>query len=107
MLKNETDAVTFACKATGDPVPNISWYFNGTIINGEDTSKHKISSSKNDITITSLLTIMNLQSSNAGIYTCEAENFIGSHESFGILTINGKYMYIHAEVCVIILYHNL
>ena len=42
--------------------------------------------------ITSLITILIAQSSNAGIYTCEAENFLGTDKSFGILTVNGEYL---------------
>ena len=92
MLENETDSVTFTCKATGDPVPAISWYFNGTMINISDTSKYNVVSSINGLIITSLLTIMNLQSSDAGIYMCEGENFIGPDQSYGILTVNGKHV---------------
>ena len=92
MLRNETDSVTFTCKATGDPVPNIRGYFNGAMIKISDISKYNVSSSINSIIITGSLTIMNLQSSDAGIYICEAENFIGSDQSFGILTINGKHV---------------
>ena len=92
MLENETHSVTFTCKPPGDPVPIISWYFKGAMINISDTSKYNVFSSINALTITSLLTIMNLQSSDAGIYVCEAENFIGSDLSFGILTVNGKYL---------------
>ena len=92
MLENETDSVTFTCKATGDPVPTISWYFSGAMINISDTRKYNVFSSINGIIVTSSLTIMNLQSSDAGIQVCEAENFIGSDQSFGILTVNGKYI---------------
>ena len=92
MLENETHSVTFTCKATGDPVPTLSWYFNGAMINISDISKYNVSSSINGLIITSLLTIMNLQSSDAGIYICEGKNFIGSDQSFGILTVNGKHV---------------
>ena len=92
MLENETHSVTFTCKATGDPVPTIRWYFNGAMTNMSDTSKFNVSSSINGLIFTSLLAIMNLQSSDAGIYVCEAENFIGSDQSFGILTVNGKHV---------------
>ena len=95
MLENETDSVTFTCKATGDPVPTISWYFSGAMINISDTRKYNVFSSINGIIVTSSLTIMNLQSFDAGIHVCEAKNFIGSDQSFGILTVNGK----HIDMC--------
>ena len=90
MLENETNPVTFSCQATGEPVPTITWYFDGAVINVSDTSQYNVSSSTNGTFITSLLTVLYTQSSDAGIYTCEAENFIGTNRSFGILTVNGK-----------------
>ena len=60
------------------------------MINVSDESEYRVSSSSDDIVITSYLTIMNAQSYDAGIYTCEAENFIGNDSSSGVLTINGK-----------------
>ena len=89
MLENETNPVTFSCQATGDPVPVINWYFNGAMINVSDANKYNISNSLNGIVVSSSLTVMNAQSSNAGIYTCEAENFIRTVSSSGTLTING------------------
>ena len=62
------------------------------MINVSDESEYRVSSSMNDTVITSLFTILYAQSYDAGIYTCEAENFIGNDSSSGILTINGKYM---------------
>ena len=90
LLENETNPVTFSCQAISEPVPTISWYFNDTMINVSDTSKYNVSSTVNDTEITNLLTILNTQSSDAGIYTCEAENFLGTNRSYGILTINGE-----------------
>ena len=90
VLENETNPVTFSCQAVGEPIPNISWYFDGTMINVSDTSTYNDSNSINSTEVTSLLTILNTQSSDAGIYTCEAENFLGAVRSSGILTVNGE-----------------
>ena len=92
MLENETIPVTFSCQATGEPVPTIIWYFDGVMINVSNTSKYNVTSSTNDTMIANIITIMNTQSSDAGIYTCEAENSLGTSRSFGILTINGQYL---------------
>ena len=49
--------------------------------------------------VVSSLTITNAQSSDVGTYTCHAENIIGSDRSFGILTINGKYVnYVYIKI---------
>ena len=90
LLDNDTNTVTFSCQATGEPVPNISWYFNDVMINVSDVSKYNISNSSNGTIVTSLLTIVNIQSSDVGTYVCMAENIIGADRSSGILTINGK-----------------
>ena len=61
------------------------------MINASDETKYNISDSANGTAVTSLLTIMNAQSSDVGTYICYAENIIGSDSSYGILTVNGKY----------------
>ena len=90
MLENETNPITFSCQAIGEPVPNISWYFNVELIDVSNASKYIISNSSNKTMVISLLTIMNTQSSDVGRYTCFAENIIGSDQSSGVLTVNGK-----------------
>ena len=90
MLENETNPITFSCQATGEPVPTISWYFNGVMVNVSDTSKYNKTSSVNETSVESFLTIMNAQSSDVGTYTCQAENILGIDRSYGILTVNGK-----------------
>ena len=87
--QNEGDTASFTCQATGEPVPTISWYFNGAIlVNGME---HMISiMALNTTTINSTLTIMNVQSSDVGTYTCDATNIISTDTSSGVLTVNGK-----------------
>ena len=90
LVENETDPVTFSCQATGEPVPNISWYFNSIAINSSNSSKYNISNSINITLITSVFTIINTHSSDVGTYTCYANNIFGDDQNSGILTINGK-----------------
>ena len=93
MQENEINPVTFSCQAIGEPVPVIIWYFDGVMINISNAKKYStnISNSINGTitSITNSLTIMNIQSSDVGMYTCFAKNIIGSDQSFGILTVNG------------------
>ena len=86
--QNEGDTASFTCQATGEPVPTISWYFNGVLlVNGIE---HMISvMSSNTTTINSTLTIMNVQSSDVGTYTCNATNVLSTDNSSGVLTVNG------------------
>ena len=87
--QNEGDTASFICQATGEPFPTISWYFNGNLlVNGME---HMISMmSLNTTTINSTLTIMNVQSSDVGTYTCNATNVVSSDTSSGVLTVNGE-----------------
>ena len=76
--------------ATGEPVVTISWYFNGVPVNETNTMKYTISMSSNATTNSSTLTIMNVQSSDVGTYTCNATNVLSSDTSSGVLTVNGE-----------------
>ena len=86
--RNEGENAFFTCQATGEPVPTISWYFNNTLLaNGTEYTISEMS--VNTTTINSTLTIMSVESSDVGTYTCNATNVIFSS---GVLTINGEFI---------------
>jgi len=90
---NDGDTALFTCQATGNPIPNISWYFNGVPVKKDNATKYNIMISEmslNSIAKSSTLTIMNVQSPDIGTYTCEAINFASTDTSSGVLTIKGK-----------------
>ena len=87
-MESGKNPVTFTCRATGAPLPSLSWYYNGNKINPSEAFEISISASGETV-VESSLTIINPQSSDVGTYTCQAENNIGSAESSGMLT-NGK-----------------
>ena len=91
-VRNQAENVTFLCQAVGEPVPDISWYFNGVMINVSDnSSKYMIMSRSLNITTTeNTLTVYNVTSSDVGTYTCNSSNFVGSVTSSGILTVTSK-----------------
>ena len=92
--RNESDTASFTCQATGEPVPTISWYFNGDLlVNGME--RMILVTSLNSTTNSSTLTIMNIQSSDVGTYTCNATNVVSNDTSSGILTVNGESVCIH------------
>ena len=87
-IQDEGDIAFFTCQATGEPVPTISWYFNGALLT--DGATHTISeTSVNTTTISSRL-IMSVQSSDVGTYTCNATNVVSSDTSSGVLTVIGE-----------------
>ena len=99
-LENETNYIQFVCQAIGVPVPNITWSFNGVMVNLSDSFKYNSSSMYlNESIIESTLSLRNTESSDVGRYTCVASNIIGTDRSFGVLTVNGKYTYVYARKC--------
>ena len=85
-------SASFNCQVTGEPVPIIRWYFNGTLVDEVNIMKYTISVMLlNDNSISNTLTIMNVALSDAGTYTCNATNVISSDTSSGVLTVFGEY----------------
>ena len=90
---NEFQNVDFTCKATGEPVPSINWYFDGGMINVSDnSSKYMIVSRSLNITTTeNTLTVYNVTSSDVGVYSCIATNLVGNDSNSGHLLVNGEF----------------
>ena len=95
-IRDQMESVTFLCQAVGEPVPDISWYFNDVMINiSDNSSKYMIVSRSLNITTTeNTLTVYNITSSDVGTYTCNASNIIGSVTSSRILTVTSEFLYI-------------
>ena len=90
-VQDEGGTASFTCQATGGPVPTISWYFNGAPVDEANMMKYTISETTvNTTTINSTLTIMSVESSDVGTYTCNATNVVSSDTSSGVLTVNGE-----------------
>ena len=106
LLENETNNIQFVCQAIGVPVPHIRWFYNGVMVNLSDSSKYNSSSlCLNESIIESALNIINAESSDIGIYACQAENIIGTDQTFGVLTLNGMHTinYTYTYVCLLII----
>ena len=90
---NQSENIAFLCQAVGEPVPDISWYFNGVMINVSDNSSKYMTMSRslNTTTTENALTVYNVASPDAGTYTCDASNYIGSAATSGILTVTSKF----------------
>ena len=82
---------SFICQAIGEPAPTVRWYNNSLPLDVSNTMKYMISvMSINDTTISSTLTIVNIEPPDVGTYTCNATNVVSSDTSDGILTVNGE-----------------
>ena len=86
------NSVTITCTATGVPVPTINWTRADGITDTryvmEDTSSSMI---VNDVyQVTRNLTIMNVVSTDSGVYTCTASNVVDTVQSNVTVTVMGK-----------------
>ena len=96
--QDEDNDAFFACQATGEPVPIITWYFNDIPVDESNTMKYTIEmTSLNTTTINNTLTIMSVESSDVGTYTCNATNVVSTDTSSGVLTVNGKNACIYVD----------
>jgi len=87
----EGDTALFTFQATGIPLPDVTWYFNSVPVDETNTMKYMISEmSFNPTAKNSTLTVLGLESSNMGTYTCNAVNSFSSKSGSGLLTINSK-----------------
>ena len=88
---DEGDTAFFTCQATGTPILNISWYFNGVLVENTNTMEHMISEmSLNSKAKSGTLAVKNVVSSDIGTYTCNAYNHASSDSNSGVLTVHGK-----------------
>ena len=87
---NEGDTASFICQADGEPVPTISWYLNSAPLSETNTSKYMITERQMQNYSTDTLTILSVESSDVGTYTCNATNVVASDTGSAVLTINGE-----------------
>ena len=81
--EDNSNLAIFICQAVGQPIPNISWYFDDVMIS--NSSKYMIvSKSLNTTTIENTLTVYNITSADVGVYTCTATNDVGNDTSNGM-----------------------
>ena len=91
---NEGDTAYFTCKADGEPLPIISWYFNGALLNQINTSKYLFTEIRRVSSVVETLNIVNAQSSDAGTYTCNATNVVSTDTSSGVLTFRSELQFV-------------
>ena len=88
--ENESAIASYTCQADGEPLPTISWYFNGDPLGPANGTKYMFTDRPFATSVMSVLNIRNLEASDAGTYTCDATNVVSADTSSGVLTVNGK-----------------
>ncbi|XP_063706507.1 uncharacterized protein LOC134835558 [Culicoides brevitarsis] len=78
---------TYKCVTHGEPLPTIIWDINGKMIDGSESETVRIEEEKiGSDELWSNLTLFNLTSYDAGIYTCSAQNKFGFvHKNFSLI----------------------
>ena len=74
---------TLICNFTGQPIPEVIWRRNGSVIRNKETVKYSIPDK-------GLLKVVNTTEEDAGIYKCTATNNRGSDERDITLTVLSK-----------------
>ena len=88
--ENESAIASYTCQADGEPLPTISWYFNGDPLGPANSTKYMFTDRPLATSVMSILNIRDLEASDAGTYTCDATNVLSTDTSSGILTVNGE-----------------
>lgn len=76
------DSVRLDCMATGNPTPEIQWYFNGRLV-AQSTDALRIQANGSLVIVQPTLLL-------AGVYRCEATNHLGTIQSSGNIEVKGK-----------------
>ena len=100
----EGNNIAITCEATGVPLPTIVWTFNGAVLISGDNVNITTAAIKNgDVsTVTETLTIMNVSRNFTGVYTCSANNSVGSDTSSHIhITVQCKLVMMLLRYCVV------
>lgn len=79
VLEDAGNNVTFACRVTGDPEPEVSWYFNGRGVDNytDRMDENRTRAADDDRAQWSALSVFNVSDAVAGEFTCEARNSRG------------------------------
>ena len=84
--RHQGDSHKFVCAAVAYPHPVFVFSFNGARI-VSNNSKHTLVTNSTQGT----LTVLNLQTSDEGTYTCSASNGYGSVSSVAVLSVQGMF----------------
>lgn len=97
-------SVSFNCSASGVPLPDISWFKDGSLL---DPNTNNITHTTTDASISSVLEISPLLLSDAGVYICNASGYDDTAAREFTFTLESKhntvlsFSVLHVCVCII------
>ena len=90
-----TEGGTITCEAIGYPIPDIKWLNNGSEVN-ESRLVNGTSMATGVGNLFSKSVSMIVRGSDDGVYTCVANNILGSDNSLVNITVQCKYKLLHS-----------
>ena len=84
--------ITFACVAYGDPHPSISWNRGDTPLNNNSrvTIYQELVTVNGVAFVQSIPELCSAEEADAGLYSCFADNTLGSDTASFVLTVNAQ-----------------
>ena len=86
----EGNIITITCEAKGIPLPTIVWTFSGRVLMSDRVNT--TTGNGDVLRVTKRLTIMNVSREHTGVYTCSANNSVGSDNSDISITVQCKFV---------------
>ena len=81
----------FEAHFAGNPVPEVSWEFEGNPIENSSKMQIKVKAGK------TTLTILEAAKEHNGYYTCRVKNKLGSDRTRGLITVKSKFKTLNKE----------
>lgn len=89
------EALTLECEGHGFPIPNVTWFHNGSVT---DNSNYIITSLEeaSNHTISSVLTMSMAMVNDSGYYHCNLSSFVSGYEDamseVALVLVQGKFL---------------
>ena len=78
----EGDTARLTCVATGDPIPVLMWYQNGTEVPNPFTPRYQVSSNGTTLTVEQVV-----EEEDEGVFVCVATNVAGTDQDTVSLSV--------------------
>ena len=104
VVVDELFNASFTCVATGRPRPNITWWrleSDGSVVQQVTNKENKTSITTvplGEREVTSTLTILWVNASDGGMYSCVADNEASSTSASATLTVHGELPFLYVVV---------
>ena len=93
---NKYDILRLSCVATGNDLPSFSWYKDGVLLTSSLTHTLTNAEKRPDYTSTTgSLKVTGVNSSHAGVYSCNATNTLGAASFVTNVDVVCEFLFLH------------